>query len=261
MQVAWMVCGDAVEGGLDDGRGPSTNWRPSIATRQVPPPEVQFDAVAPGGYEAIWAAAAANGVAAIAWQPSWARLAPTAGHWDEDVATRYREALRCADDLGLTVHLVAVGTSWPSWLGPEAMLLPWTRPVVVSYCEQLATLAVAPTSQVLAFVGPDHLVQGGYQLGIVPPFRRRATADARALRAALDDIALDVRTRLGDVAMASPATCSVSGPRPTSSRTPLVVQSLVAGHGPYGTAEGLLRLVDGSFVVDDRFRHWLVDVS
>jgi hypothetical protein len=255
--VAWIVTSDALEAGVDDGRGPSTNWRPAIATRQVAAPAPTFDLWTAGGYEAVLTAAAAAGVTALDWQLSWARLAPTPDAWDLDAVDRYGTALAHAASLGLTVRLSAIDSTWPSWLGPEALLLPWTRPVLCDYGDRLLSSFGAYVSGVRLVGAPEKLILGGYRLGLSPPFRRRAGADERTLRTALADLDSVFADRVGDRALAALATVDVTGPVPDDMTPARRVSALVRGHGPYAAAGGLLRLDGQQCSVDPSLERWL----
>ena len=244
---------DAVEAGLDDGVGPSTCWRPAIATKRTSGPTQTLNLFAEGGYEALWAAMVDVPIRGVQFNVSWSRLEPRRGDVDATVVDRYRRALRAARDAGLCVDLVAIDQSWPAWLGAEPALVPWTRSVLRGYVTMLADLFRDDVNQFALVASVDRLALGGYRLGLLPPFRRRAQADERAVRAVWASLHDELATELDGRFRSPLPEVSVAGPARALTGDAVALSALLAGSGPYASAAAVLTPSTSGFTPSAQF--------
>lgn len=249
-----LLCldGYAVEGGLD-GRGrPATCYAPTIALGRHEGPGEAAGLWA--RYEEVLDAAAGLGLAGVALSVEWARVEPNPGEVDGAALARYRAAVEHARSLGLLVTVRLVTSAWPSWLGPEAWILPWVVPHALAHAARVAdALGDAPTGWVV-FADPTGLVAGGYLEGTRPPWRRRARAEAALARRQLAGIAGAVgATTIGPrlVEARTVELDPVALARARGARGELHVRSLVRGAGPSASARGLLAHDGRAWRVED----------
>ena len=234
--------GYAVEGGLDGRGNPSTCYAPTIALGRHEGPGEAAGLWA--RYEEVLDAAAGLGLAGVALGVEWARVEPFPGQVDEAALARYRAAVEHARSLGLRVTVRLLTSAWPSWLGPEAWILPWVVPHALAHATRVAeALGDAPTGWVVV-ADPAALVAGGYLEGTRPPWRRRARTEAALARRQLARITemVAATTAIGArlVEARGVELDRVALARARGSRGEIHVRSLVAGAGPSASAAGLL---------------------
>ena len=234
--------GYAVEGGLD-GRGrPATCYTSTIALgRHEGPGEA---AGLWTRYEEVLDAAADLGLAGVALSVEWARVEPHPGEVDASALARYRAAIEHARARGLRVTVRLVTSAWPSWLGPEAWILPWVVPHAVAHAARVAdALGDGPTGWVV-FADPAGLVAGGYLEGTRPPWRRHASPEAAFARrqlARIEDAVASTTTIGSRLVESRPVELDPTAlGRARGARGELHVRSLVRGSGPSASARGLL---------------------
>jgi hypothetical protein len=187
-----------------------------------------------GHYHELLDAAARAGVTGVRLDVAWSRIEPRDGVINNEALTAYGEALAYGRALGLVMTVGAIDAAWPSWLGLEAWLLPWTIPCAVRHLHRLAHL-LGDYDGLVPFVDAEQLVRG-YLDAAVAPWRRGATDDAREVRAQLATI----RTRAGQDdhtgQLMAQAAGDTYGP------------ALLAGSGPLAADRGLLTY-DGGWVL------------
>jgi hypothetical protein len=174
----------ATEGGLDGRFEPATCFNPMIALGHLPAPGAALSLWST--YESLLSAAAEAGLTAVRFDLSWARLEPQEGHFDDATFARYGQAVAWAHDLGLDVHISACDNAWPSWLGLEPWLWPWTFSPTIAYLERLHHALPTVKSTVL-FADPDAL-RRGFLAGDAPPWRTKAHDDLATVERSLSDI-------------------------------------------------------------------------
>ena len=178
--------GYAVEGGYDRAFAPATSFNPTIALGRHAGPgdalELWRD------YEQVLELASDIGLDGVRLTAEWARIEPRRGHVDESALARYEEVITYANNLGLGVTLALVDTTWPSWLGLEAWLLPWVVPHVLEHAQRLASRFAHQLSGLVVFADAERLVHGGYLDGVLPPWRRRERHDAQFARTQIETI-------------------------------------------------------------------------
>lgn len=254
-RVLLTLEGYAVEGGLDVLGGPATCYAPTIALgRQRGPGEA--DALWER-YDEVLDLVPGLGVDGVRLTFEWARLEPRRGVVDDAALARYVEVVAHARSLDLAVTVALVDAAWPSWLGLEAWLLPWVAPVVVEHARRVVAALADPAVRVVDFTEPEALVLGGYLRATRPPWRRRASREARFARAQLraisDELAHDevVGPRL---VTARPVSLDEGVGALREARGAPVdevhVRSLLAGHGPTRVARGVLVRDGGAWRVE-----------
>ncbi len=245
--------GYAVEGGLD-GRGrPATCYASTIALGRHEGPGEAAGLWA--RYEEVLDAAAELGLAGVALSVEWARVEPLPGEVDESALARYRAVIEHARARGLRVTVRLITAAWPSWLGPEAWILPWVVPHALAHAARVAeALGEGPTGWVV-FADPAGLVAGGYLEGTRPPWRRRARAEAALARRQLARITAAVAATAhlgaGLVEARSVELDPIALARSRWARGEVHVRSLVRGKGPTASARGLLAFDGRAWVVED----------
>lgn len=175
------LCAYAVEGGFDGPFEPATCFSPTIALGHTPRP--QPEPALWSSYERVLDAVGDLGLDGIRLDVSWARIEPRRGSYDESALARYRDVIAYAHARDLWVTIAAVDAAWPSWLGLEAWLLPWTMPVTVDFVTTLAH-ALPEADGLLPFADEADLVSG-FLDATSPPWRSGAVADAASARAQL----------------------------------------------------------------------------
>ncbi len=222
------LCAYAVEGGLDGRYQPATIFNPLIALGRLTPPSEALSLW--DTYEEVLTAAAAVGVRNIRLEVSWARLEPHRGQINEAAFARYRSVIDAARARGLTIEIAACDGAWPSWLGMEPLLWPWTHPVATAHLARVAG-ECDQADGVIFLARPDQLAQG-YTDSSGPPWRRRAHEDALEVTASYQRIVLEA-TAAGWL-------------RPLfSSDQP--ERALLGGVGPLARSNALLHRVSGEW--------------
>lgn len=226
----------ASEGGFDGRYQPATCFTPSISLGRHP-----GSGVGDGlwdEYEAVLNLAAAEGLAGVCLEISWARLEPRRGQRDEVALARYARAIAHAQGLGLHVGLAAIDGAWPAWLGLEAWLLPWVVAVAVEHVVWIASSL--PGDSVSVFAAREHLTRGFLDAGAGPPWRRGAKEDAQSAERNLDEI--EARSReASPVALVTSAAIELDELDDAVSGVDEVhVRSLLRGSGPLRSEHGLL---------------------
>jgi hypothetical protein len=204
----------------------------------------------PGGYERVLDAVGPLGLSGVRLSLEWSRLEPRPDEPDGPAYARYRGAIIYARSLGLHVTGVMIDAAWPSWLGPEAWLLPWVAPRVLRHAERLVAELGDELDALVGFARPQELASGGYLYATCPPWRTRSAPDAERVGVALEDLGEQLRQsktvgpllvpsfREVPVLRDAPAMAALLGE--VSSVTEVHLRSLVRGAGPTASAVGLL---------------------
>jgi len=178
------LCAYAVEGGLDGRYQPATIFNASIALGYL---------AAPGDalhvwdhYEELLGAAAEAGVRNLRLELSWARLEPRRDRLDATAVARYQTVVANAQTLGLRVEIAACDGAWPSWLGMEPLLWPWSHDAVRAHLARCADYFSLADGRI--FLARPETLAPGYLSADGPPWRRKAVADAADVVAAYDAI-------------------------------------------------------------------------
>jgi len=194
----------ATEGGLDSRFEPATCFNPMIALGHLPPPGAALSLW--DNYETLLDAACREGLTAVRFDLSWARLEPQEGHFDEVAFSRYRDVITYAQQRGLEVHVSACDNAWPSWLGLEPWLWPWTFTPTITYLERLRD-ALPPVASVGLFADPG-AIRRGFLSGDSPPWRTKASEDLATVQRSLDELH-QYATTLGLLTDTSPVATAV----------------------------------------------------
>ncbi|NNN01509.1 MAG: hypothetical protein HKL86_06735, partial [Acidimicrobiaceae bacterium] len=178
------------------------------------------------------------------------RIEPRRGQVDWAALERYARVVRHARALGLGVTVVLFDAAWPSWLGLEAWLMPWTVPYVLAHARRVGEKVANDVTGMVVFADPQRLSEGGFVRAQCPPWRRGALEDARYARRQIagveDELSRD--PVLGPLLVRSSREISldltpgeISALRDRSAHVDEVyVRSLVRGCGPTAVARGLL---------------------
>ena len=256
-RVLVTLDGYAVEGGYDGPYQPATCFTPTISLGRHDGPGDAADLWRE--YERVIELVPQLGVDGIRLGVEWARIEPRRGVVDDAALERYHQVASFARGLGLDVVVTLVDQAWPSWLGLEAWLLPWTAPCVVEHARAMASAFAEVASGVVVFADRQALVTRGFLDATAPPWRRDARADAlaadRQLLSICAAVADDVLVGPLLVDAATTTTVSLSVGEITRARSDervetLFVRSLVAGTGPTGSATGLVVRCGPAWVVD-----------
>ncbi len=247
--------GYAIEGGFDRRYCPSTCYSPKVALGRVRGPDDAEQLWR--DYERVLAPAAALGLDGIRLTVEWARVEPRRGEVDESALERYAEVVLAARALGLDVTIALVDTVWPSWLGLECWLLPWTVDYVVAHAHRVVQRLGAHVTGVVDFTAPDAMISNGFLLGTTPPWRTRASADATDASAQVHHVRqlLAASEVVGPRLVTHYATLSLDQSFEEFARvasTPhleeIYVRALVRGSGPTAAPAGLLERRDDGWV-------------
>ncbi len=239
--------GYAVEGGFDQPGGPMTCYAPTIALGRHGAPGVADDLWQ--RYEEVLDLVPAVGVDGVRLSLEWARVEPRSGHLDEAALARYATVIAHANALGLAVTVVLVDAVWPSWLGPEAWLLPWVVPHLVAHARRVVDRVGEQVSGVVTFAQPAELVTDGYLRASVPPWRRGAVKDAGFARAQIahvdevlraDDVVGPLVIRRFTTFDLDVAPEVLTDARSQPDVEEVHLRSLLRGSGPTNAATGLL---------------------
>lgn len=178
------LCAYAVEGGLDGRYQPATIFNAPIALGYL---------AAPGDalriwdhYEDVLVAAVDAGVRNLRLELSWARLEPRRNRVDATAVARYQAVVARAQTLGLRVEVAACDGAWPSWLGMEPLLWPWSHDAVRAHLARSADFFSSADGRI--FLARPETLAPGYLSADGPPWRRKADADAADVVAAYNAI-------------------------------------------------------------------------
>jgi len=242
------IDGYAVEGGFDHGDAPATCYSAAIQLGHIEGPKSEenlFTQLGP-----VISLVPEIGLDGIALTVEWARLEPRVDQVNEAAYETYAEALRHARSLGLFCSVVLVDSAWPSWLGPEAWLLPWTFERLTTHARRVRERLDGLVDNVVPFAHAEELVRGGFNDGSRPPWRRRATADGAAARDQLerlvrrcaDDNVLGplARRRIRELPVTGPASALATTLASVRGVDDIHLRSLVRGSGPTASAAGMV---------------------
>lgn len=249
--------GYAVEGGFDRVGEPMTCYSPTIALGRHLGPGNADDLWR--DYESVIDLVPGLGFDGVRITLEWARIEPRQGVIDEGAIARYREVLGHARELGLGVTMLLVDHVWPSWLGLEAWILPWTVPHVVNHARTMVEAFGDLVTGVLPFSQPREIVTLGFVTGKAPPWRESAVNDASYAHAQIERITSLLREdeHVGPrlVATSAVTTLEVAPENLAEARRSLgvdeiYVRSLLRGSGPTSLSEGLLVQHGGTWRVN-----------
>lgn len=249
--------GYAVEGGFDRVGEAMTCYSPTIALGRHAGPGNANDLWK--DYESVIDFVPDLGFDGVRLNVEWARIEPRRGEVDEDAIARYRDVLGHARGLDLDVTLVVVDAVWPSWLGQEAWILPWTEPFVVRHARRVVERFGDLATGLLVFSQPRELVARGFLTGTAPPWRKSAPGDAafahrqiERITAALgvDDAVAPRLVATSAVATLALAPAELIEARRTLDVAEIYVRSLLRGSGPTSVAQGLLARHGGAWRVN-----------
>jgi beta-glucosidase/6-phospho-beta-glucosidase/beta-galactosidase len=239
--------GYAVEGGFDRLGEPMTCYSPTIALgRHAGPGNADW---LWRDYETVLDLVPSLGVDGVRITVEWARIEPRRGMVDEVALARYREVIRYARGLDLLVTVAIIDAVWPSWLGLEAWILPWTAPYVLNHARRVVEAFGDQATGFLAFTQSNELVTRGYLTKKAPPWRESAIKDAAFAHAQIERVFSSLRDDqlVGPRLVASSAvtTLDVAAEDLADARQSLdveeiYVRSLLRGSGPTSVAQGLL---------------------
>ena len=246
--------GYALEGGYDRAFEPATCFRATIALGRHAGPGNAFELWR--DYEQVLDLAKRVGLDGVRLSAEWARIEPRPGRVDEGALERYAEVVAHAHAIGLGVTLALIDSSWPSWLGLEAWLLPWVVPHVLEHAARMATYFDARIAGMVVFADAPRLVEGGYLDATLPPWRRAQRADAQRARAQIDVIVTQLRADalVGPRLVRSSRTVELTSPAlfdldAMLDCDELYIRSLVRGAGPSAARAGLLAKHEGRWRV------------
>ncbi len=248
--------GYSVEGGFDEGSQPSTCFRAATALGQIEGPSSVNGLWT--DFERVLDAAVEIGLGGIRLTMEWARLEPYRGEFDSEALSRYRKVLSYARTLGLRTAVATIDATWPSWLGPEAWLLPWVAPLATQHIARIGNECGDLVEYLVPFVDAEGLVTRGFITEKTPPFRRGAVADAHSARRQIAVIERELRAddtlrellrpRHRDVPAVIPASAMREVLDSTAANEQIHLRSLVRGSGPTASASGLLERRNGVWV-------------
>jgi beta-glucosidase/6-phospho-beta-glucosidase/beta-galactosidase len=239
--------GYAVEGGFDRPGEPMTCYSPTVALGRH---------AGPGNADSLWRdyetvldLVPSLGVDGVRLSLEWARIEPRRGFVDEAALARYAEVIRYARGLDLLVTVVIIDAVWPSWLGLEAWILPWTVPYVLTHARRLIEVFGDQATGFLAFAQSNELVTRGFLTRKAPPWRESAVRDAAFAHAQIERVFTLLREDelVGPRLVASSATTTLEvaaddlvQARQSLDVKEIYVRSLLRGSGPTSVAQGLL---------------------
>ncbi len=239
--------GYAVEGGFDRTGEPMTCYSPTIALgRHAGPGNADW---LWRDYETVLDLVPALGVDGVRLTVEWARIEPRRGAVDESALARYGKAIRYARERDLLVTVAIIDGVWPSWLGLEAWILPWTVPHVLNHARRVVEVFGDLATGFLAFTQSNELVTRGYLTGKAPPWRESALKDAAFAHAQIERVFSSLRgdELVGPRLVASSATTTLDvapedllEARHSLNVEEIYVRSLLRGSGPTSVAQGLL---------------------
>jgi hypothetical protein len=177
-QVAAMVGGPGVSGGVDGPGQPSSTWQPAVAAHLVADPGVGVDLWSQPG--PVAARAARLGLDAVVLRLDWARFEPTRGSFDPAAFARAAQVVESFAAAGLGVHLVLGGGELPAWAGPEAWLFPAAPEHFARFGAEVVRHLGELVGGIVTMEAPAEWALAGWVSGVAPPFRSAAPLDALA---------------------------------------------------------------------------------
>ena len=189
------------------------------------------------------------GVDGVRLTLEWARIEPRRGFVDEAALARYGEVIRYARELDLLVTVVIIDAVWPSWLGLEAWILPWTVPYVLDHARRVVEVFGDQATGFLAFAQSNELVTRGFLTRKAPPWRESAVKDAAFAHAQIERIFYVAARRRARRASTRGVQCGndldvaaedLAEARRSLEVEEIYVRSLLRGSGPTSVAQGLL---------------------
>jgi hypothetical protein len=199
--ISVSIDGYAVEGGYDTGDGPATSFGAAQALGRV-----RRSLGSPTTFEhlpELVERIADLGVSGVRMTMEWARLEPRPGAIDDDAFDVYDRALRVAERRGLSPVVVLCDAAWPSWLGQEPWLSTWAPVQFASHAQRIGGRLEGRLRALVTFRTPNAVARHGWIEGALPPFRRRAGADALS---ALDGMLLAHQLASDALAECAPTT-------------------------------------------------------
>lgn len=210
----------ATEGGLDVPFRPATCFNPAISLGRIAGPGEALGLW--HRYESLIDAAAHHAVTHLRLDLSWARIAPRPDVIDEAALARYRNVVSYATSLGIVVSASASDGAWPSWLGHEPWIWPWTIAPTLDHLERVST--ALPEVEHVSLFPIEWDITTGFLDGSMPPWRHNARRDAARSREQLAHITTTGLER---------GTLRIGADAPR--------RALVAGTGPLASERPLLR--------------------
>jgi hypothetical protein len=168
--------GYAIEGGYDVEDGPATSFGVSQVLGRIAPSlrsTGTFDHLAE-----LVDAAAGLGFTELRLTVEWARLEPRPDVRSDGAMATYERAISRAVSCGLAVSVVLCDQAWPSWVGQEPWLAPWSADRFALHARWVAERLEGLVGAFVTFRAPNTVARDGWVRGSRPPFRRRAGADA-----------------------------------------------------------------------------------
>ena len=247
-RVLATLQGYAVEGGFDGPHQPATCYAPTIGLGRHSGPGRASGLWS--DYERVLEHVEPLGLDGIRLTVEWARIEPRREVVDLRALDRYAEVVAHARSLHLDVTIAVVDQAWPSWLGPEAWLLPWVAPYVVAQAQRVVAHLGSAISGVVVFTEPHATVDSGFLDASSPPWRRGAHEDARSAHANLDAILATLHRDavVGSRLVGATSTISLDSEPDELARQranaadcqEIYVRTLVRGTGPTSASVGLL---------------------
>jgi hypothetical protein len=178
-ELAVMLGGHGVDGGLNLDGGPGDSWQDAEGTGFVERTGIGVDFL--GAPSELLASAARAGLGAVYLRLAWSMLEPREGQVDEAALARWVDIAEDAGSRGLEVHLVLNDGALPAWLGTEGWLLPATPERFARLSARVAEAFGRLVRGVVTVEAPASWAAAGWCLGAAPPFRRAGLADAMAV--------------------------------------------------------------------------------
>jgi hypothetical protein len=178
MRTSILLGGRGVAGGVD-GRGePASTWREAMMTGRVLP------SGAGAGHRRdatpILEAVLGLGVDEVLVRAEWARLSPAEGVVDEGEVGWLADQLRALRAEGRRTGLVLTDGAVPSWMGPEAWLMPATAERLSRLAVELVQALDGLVDVMIPIEEPGAWCLAGWVAGVAPPLRVGAVSDALA---------------------------------------------------------------------------------
>jgi Glycosyl hydrolase family 1 len=176
--IAAFLGGPGVEGGLEGPDQPSSSWQAAVVASLVEPVGTGLSFFSDPG--PLIDLVGSSGIDEVFLRIQWARIAPRPGEVDEDALDRYTEIVRHLRAVGVVANLSLCEGPAPAWLGTEAWLRPGTPQHFASYADAVLRAMGHDVDAVITFEEPSTWALYAWVLGVAPPFRRGALADAVA---------------------------------------------------------------------------------
>ncbi len=178
LRTSILLGGRGVAGGVD-GRGePGSTWREAMMIGRVLP------SGSGAGFRRdpspILERVLGLGVDEVLVRAEWARLAPAEGVVDEAEVAWLSRLLTDLRHAGRRTGLVLTDGAVPSWMGPEAWLMPATPERLAILATELVAALDGLLDVVVPVEEPGAWCLGGWVAGASPPLRVGAPSDAMA---------------------------------------------------------------------------------